>query len=126
MKEILKDEYITITSTEHDFDIIAIIENNSNELIRFETNGEDLFCIEPKKYIGLLASISERAIFQTLKDNQYYRYICEDSISYELNENYYFNLLEVEQWKYIKQNGIYILQQAIFMASILFLKMENV
>jgi hypothetical protein len=96
MKELLKDEYITLTSTEHDFDIIAIIENNSEELIRFETNGEDLFCIEPKKHIGLLASISERAIFQTLKDKQYYVHICEDSISYELNENYYFNLLEVE------------------------------
>jgi hypothetical protein len=26
-------------------------------------------------------------------------HICEDSISYELNENYYFNLLEVELWK---------------------------
>lgn len=97
MKEIFRDEYITLTSTEHDFDIIAIIENNSNDLIRFETNGEDLFCIEPNRYIGLLASISERAIFQTLKDKQYYRHICEDSISYELNEYYYFNLLEVEQ-----------------------------
>lgn len=87
MKEIFKDEYITLTSTEQDFDFIAIIENNSEELIRFETNGEDLFCIEPKKHIGLLANGTERAIFETLKNKQYYRHIGENSISYEIDEN---------------------------------------
>lgn len=96
MKEIFRDEYITLTSTEHDFDIIAIIENNSEELIRFETNCEDLFCIEPKKHIGLLANEEDRAIFETLKDKQYYRRIGENDISYELEENYYFDLLGVE------------------------------
>ena len=87
MKELLRDEYITITSTEHDFDIIAIIENNSEELIRFETNGEDLFCIEPKNYIGLLANNEDRAILENLKQRNYYRHICENSISYEIDEN---------------------------------------
>lgn len=87
MKEILRDEYIILTSTEHDFDIISIIENNSDKLIRFETNGEDLFCIEPKSYIGLLANEEERAIFENLKQQNYYRHICENSISYEIDEN---------------------------------------
>ena len=87
MKEIFRDEYITLTSTERDFDFIAIIENNSEELIRFETNGEDLFCIEPKKHIGLLANEEERAIFENLKQRNYYRHICEKSISYEIDEN---------------------------------------
>lgn len=94
MKEILKDKYITLTSTEQDFDFIAIIENNSEELIRFETNGEDLFCIEPKNYIGLLANETDKAIFQTLKDKKYYKYISEQSISYVLEEDYYFDLLD--------------------------------
>lgn len=93
MKEIFKDKHIKLTSTEQDFDFIAIIENNSEELIRFETNGEDLFCIEPKKHIGLLASEEDRTIFQCLKDKKYYIHICENDISYELKEDYYFNLL---------------------------------
>lgn len=96
MKEILKDKYITLTSTEQDFDIIAIIENNSEELIRFETNGEDLFCIEPKSFIGLLANEEERAVFHALKDKKYWRHIGENDISYELEEDYYFDLLGVE------------------------------
>lgn len=96
MKEILKDEYITLTSTEHDFDIIAIIENNSEEIIRFETNGEDLFYIEPKSYIGLIASNVDRGIFEALRQKKYWRHIGGNDISYELEEDFIFNLWGIE------------------------------
>lgn len=90
MKEIFRDEYIILTETEKDYGFIATIENESEELIRFETNGEDLFSIEPKTWVGLLANYEDRKIFDILKRKKYCRHICEQSISYELDENCFF------------------------------------
>lgn len=87
MKEILKDEFITVSETGKNYDFIATIENNGNGFIRFERSGEDLFCVEPNEWVGLLANEEDTRILEALKNKKYYRHICEQSISYELEEN---------------------------------------
>lgn len=85
MKEVYKDDYITVSETGHDYDFIAIIENNSNELVRFEQYGEDYFDIEPNDYIGLLADRQGRRILQAMKEKIFWVHYGEQDVSYEID-----------------------------------------
>lgn len=90
MKEIYKDDYITVSETGHDYDFIAIIQNNSDQIIRFETNGEDLFFLEPYIYLraswtGLLADNQGRYILRAIKEKKFGVHYGEHSVSYEIN-----------------------------------------
>ena len=85
MKEVYKDDYITVSETGHDYDFIAVIENNSNELVRFEQYGEDYFDIEPNDYIGLLADHQGRHILQAIKEKIFWVHYGEQNVSYEID-----------------------------------------
>ena len=85
MKEVYKDDCITVSETGHDYDFIAIIENNSNELVRFEQYGEDYFDVEPNDYIGLLADHQGRHILQAIKEKLFWIHYGEQNVSYEID-----------------------------------------
>lgn len=85
MNVIYKDDYITVSETGRDYDFIAIIENDSEELVRFEQYGEDYFDIDPHDYIGLLADDQGRHILQAIKEKIFWIHYCEESISYEID-----------------------------------------
>lgn len=68
MKEIFKNEQIEITTTGHDFDFIAIVENLTNKHITIDFfDTETSLDIDAGDYIGILADDEGYFILEQFK-----------------------------------------------------------
>lgn len=68
MKTIFENDRICVTTTGHDFDFIAIVENKTDKsvLINFEDIDTEIV-IEANNYIGLLADEEGRGLLKQFK-----------------------------------------------------------
>ena len=78
MTTIFENDLIKVSTTEHDYDFIAVIENKTNEQIcvHYDKPGYndnyDPILIEPNDWVGLLADDEGRDWVKAIENNQIY------------------------------------------------------
>ena len=87
---IFENEFIKVSTTDKDYDFIAVIENKTNEqiCIHYDEPGYndsyDPILIAPNDWIGLLANEEGRDWVEAFKNNQIYVVTNDDEIDYDL------------------------------------------
>ena len=88
MTTIFENDFIKVSTTEHDYDFITVIENKTNEKIcvHYDEPGYndnyDPILIEPNDWIGLLADDEGRDWVKAIESNQIYVATDDDEIGY--------------------------------------------
>lgn len=87
---IFENDFVKISTTDKDYDFIAVIENKTNEQIcvHYDKPGYndnyDPILIAPNDWIGLLANEEGRDWVKAIKNNQIYIVTNSDEIAYDL------------------------------------------
>ena len=87
---IFENEFIKVSTTDKDYDFIAVIENKTNEqiCIHYDEPGYndsyDPILIAPNDWIGLLANEEGRDWVEAFENNQIYVVTNDDEIDYDL------------------------------------------
>ena len=85
---IFENEFIKVSTTDKDYDFIAVIENKTNEQICIHydepcyNDNYDPILIAPNEWIGLLANEEGRDWVEAFKNNQIYVVTNNDEIEY--------------------------------------------
>ena len=88
MTTIFENDFIKVSTTEHDYDFIAVIENKTNNKIcvHYDEPGYndnyDPILIQPNSWVGLLADDEGRDWLKAIENNQIYIVTDDDEISY--------------------------------------------
>ena len=88
MTTIFENDFIKVSTTEHDYDFIAVIENKTNNKIcvHYDEPGYndnyDPILIQPNSWVGLLADDEGRDWLKAIENNQIYVVTDDDEISY--------------------------------------------
>lgn len=88
MTTIFENDFIKVSTTGHDYDFIAVIENKTNNKIcvHYDEPGYndnyDPILIEPNDWIGLLADDEGRDWLKAIENNQIYVVTDDDEIDY--------------------------------------------
>lgn len=86
---IFENEFIKVSTTDKDYDFIAVIENKTNEQICIHYNepccndNYEPILIAPNDWVGLLANEEGRDWVEAFKHNQIYVVTNSDEIDYE-------------------------------------------
>ncbi len=87
---IFENDFIKVSTTDKDYDFIAVIENKTNEQICIHydepcyNDNYDPILIAPNEWIGLLANEEGRDWVEAFKNNQIYVVTNSDEIGYYL------------------------------------------
>lgn len=87
---IFENDFIKVSTTDKDYDFIAVIENKTNEQVCVHYNepvyndNYDPILIAPNDWVGLLANEEDRDWVEAFKNNQIYVVTNSDEIDYEL------------------------------------------
>ena len=79
---IFENEFIKVSTTDKDYDFIAVIENKTNGPCY--NDNYDPILIAPNEWIGLLANEEGRDWVEAFKNNQIYVATNSDEIDYDL------------------------------------------
>lgn len=88
MTTIFENDFIKVSTTGHDYDFIAVIENKTNQKIYLHydepgyNDNYDPILIEPNDWIGLLANDEDRDWVKAIENNQIYVATNDDEIDY--------------------------------------------
>lgn len=87
---IFENDFVKVSTTDKDYDFVAVIENKTNEQIcvHYDKPGYndnyDPILIAPNDWIGLLANEEDRDWVEAIKNNQIYIVANDDEIDYYL------------------------------------------
>lgn len=88
MTTIFENDFIKVSTTKHDYDFIAVIENKTNEKIcvHYDKPGyNDIYepdLIQPNSWIGIEANEEGQDWIEAIKQNQIYIATNDDKIGY--------------------------------------------